>query len=627
MKKSTLSCMILGLLILGSAFTGYAQNFSSRHKTAAAVKMPAKKVVSKTDDGIGIKPVNVYVSNKSILDDPSTMMTKYDLQTNSSNQNRIYKFSDGKIAATAQWSHQDGGWTDRGSGYNIFDGSAWGTPPTARIEDEKTGWPSIAPLGPNGEIVVSHTMLDGLKVCTRQIKGQGSWTQTVLSGPAGAVDISWPRMVTNGPDHNYVHIIATTYSVYQGLDPYAILYYRSLDGGQTWDIEHRILDGMTSSDYLGFSADIYTFAEPHGDTLAFTVGDSWTDQFIMKSTDNGTTWTKTIIWPCPYNFWAGGDSVARYYCPDGTSAISLDKNGMAHIAFGMQQATGDAAGNKYWVPYTDGLVYWNEYMPQLPEVLDPQTLYENGNYIAWVKDTTVFDPPAGVNLAYYYSSMTSNPEIVIDEADNMFVIWSGVTPLLDPDDFYLRHIFERTATINPDHSIMWHDSLTDLTSDFIQYFYRECMYPSASPKSDDRIYVLFQADDLAGSYMKGNLATGYQGQTGITENDMIVLSPLKNELYVGISDKEKPGSTFFVSPNYPNPFNGKTVVNVYLQKPGNLTMDITNVMGQKVMSIPKGASPAGSSQFVIDGSRLSAGVYFYTVSLDNQSITNKMIVQ
>jgi hypothetical protein len=626
MKKSTLPCMLFGLLILGFGFPGFSQNFSSRQKAAGAVKLPFHKVVSKTDGGIGIKQPNVYVSGRSVLDDPSTMMTKYDMATNSSNQNRIYRFSDGKIAATAQWSHQDGGWSDRGTGYNIFDGAAWGIPPTAKIEDEKTGWPSIAPLGPDGEIVVSHSMVDGLKVCTRQTKGQGAWTQSILPGPAGAVDISWPRMVTNGPNHTYVHIIAMTYSVYQGLD-LAILYYRSLDGGQTWDIEHRILDGMTSSDYPGFSADVYTFAEPHGDTIAFTVGDSWTDQFVMKSTDNGDTWTKIQVWTCLNNFWTGGDSVARYYCPDGTSAIALDKEGMVHVAFGLQQASGNAAGDKFWVPYTDGMVYWNEYMPELTQDLDPDILFNNGQLVGWVTDTNVYYPPAGVKLAHYYSSMTSNPELVIDDMNDMFLVWSGVTMLLDPDEFYLRHIFERTAHINPDHNISWNEGIKELTNDFIQYNWTECMYPSASPTSDDKIYILFQADDLAGSYVKGQLVTGYTGQTSITENNMIVISPDKNDIGVGTGTKKEINPAFSVSNNYPNPVKGKTVVNAYIQTPGNLSMEITNVMGQNVMNIQKGLSPSGTSQFVFDGNSLSPGIYFYTVKFGNERITKKMIVE
>ena len=171
MKNFMKPALFLGLMIFGSSIMGFTQIRPYHSQGKHEAKLMQVSIPSKTDDGIGSKPANVYTSNRSVLDDPSTMMTKYDLQTNSSNQNRIYQFADGKLAATSQWSHLDGGWSDRGTGYNFFDGSAWGTLPAARIEDEKTGWPSIAPLGPNGEIVVSHTMNDGLKVCTRPTKG------------------------------------------------------------------------------------------------------------------------------------------------------------------------------------------------------------------------------------------------------------------------------------------------------------------------------------------------------------------------------------------------------------------------------------------------------------------------
>ena len=73
---------------------------------------------------------------------------------------------------------------------------------------------------------------------------------------------------------------------------------------------------MTSSEYLAFGGDAYAWAEPQGNTIAFTTGDNWYDQFLMKSTDNGATWTKTLIWSCPWNLWAGGDSTGVFYCPD-----------------------------------------------------------------------------------------------------------------------------------------------------------------------------------------------------------------------------------------------------------------------------------------------------------------------
>ncbi len=299
---------------------------------------------------------------------------------------------------------------------------------------------------------------------------------------------------------------------------------------------------------------------------------------------------------------------------------------MAHVAFGLQRGSGDVAGGKYWVPYTDGLIYWNEYMAPFPEVLDPQTLYNNGNYIGWVKDTMVFYPTFQ-KLAHYYCSMTSNPGITIDADNNMFVIWSGVTPLLDPDEFYLRHIFERTAIIQPDHSIFWLDSLIDLTGDFLQYNWMECMYPDVAANSDNKIYVLFQGDDLAGSYMKGLNITNYSGQTSVTENNMIVLSPSKYDLGIWDGVKKKVKPSFAVSKNYPNPVIDLTTVNVNIQKPGNLILEVTNLMGQNLFSMEKANLTAGNYRFVIDGSQLATGVYFYTVKFNNGSITNKMIVE
>ena len=622
--------LLLFLFVTGVAVSVFSQHSPFLHKVNTQTSPYIQTSIA--DPIPGLQPPNVYVSNRGVLDDFSTCVTKYDLQSNNtSGQQRIYLWPDGKICTGATWSQQETGYTDRGTGYNFYDGAAWGPQPGARQESVRTGWPSLQPYGPNGEALVCHQSATlPMKFLKRSTRGTGVWTESDIPTPAPATGMLWPRMVTNGPDHTYIHIIAITAPVanggvvYNGMDG-ALLYINSMDGGDTWGSWQQ-LDGMTSTEYLNFTADIYAWAQPQGNTIAFTVGDSWQDQILMKSLDNGTTWTKTVIWPCPYNFWAGGDSVPRYYCPDGTMSIALDQQGMAHIVMGLQQGSGDVAGGKYWVPYTDGVLYWNEYMPTWPAVLDPQTLYDNGNYIGGVKDTTVFYP-TNQKLAAYYCSMTSNSGITIDAGNNLFVIWSGVTTLVDPDDFWLRHIIERTASIQSDHSIMWHDSLTDLTSDFLQYNWTECMYPNIAPNSDSKIYVLFQGDDLAGCYVKSTLITGYSGQTSITENNMIVLNPDKTDLYVGTGDKKGAKSSFTVSKNYPNPVIDLTTVNVNIQKPGNLILEVTNLMGQNLISMEKVNLPAGIYRFVIDGSQLSSGAYFYTVKLNNESITNKMIVE
>ncbi len=79
----------------------------------------------------------------------------YDLQTNSTVGNRIVAYDDGTMGAVWTFSGETA-FTDRGTGYNYFDGSDWGDYPTVRLEDDRTGWPSYAAWGENGEINVCH---------------------------------------------------------------------------------------------------------------------------------------------------------------------------------------------------------------------------------------------------------------------------------------------------------------------------------------------------------------------------------------------------------------------------------------------------------------------------------------
>jgi len=45
------------------------------------------------------------------------------------------------------------------------------------------------------------------------------------------------------------------------------------------------------------------------------------------------------------------------------------------------------------------------------------------------------------------------------------------------------------------------------------------------------------------------------------------------------------------------------------------------------MNISKGFQNPGSYQFSIDGSQLTPGIYFYTVTAGKSSVTKKMIVE
>ncbi|MCX6245688.1 MAG: T9SS type A sorting domain-containing protein [Bacteroidetes bacterium] len=620
--------IIVTLFALILAISASAQ-FKALMQKKANVIAPMQKNPNIDLPVVGELPANIYVSNKTMLTDPVSSVTRYDLQSNASNLRRIRLFPDGTIGTTATWSQQDASWTDRGTGYNYYDGSSFGPLPTSRIEDRRTGWPSYCFFGPNGEMTIAHQSSGPLVMCSRPVKGSGTWTTKLLPAlPATIPVILWPRAVTNGPDHTCIHIIALTAPtangglIYNGMNG-AIIYSRSLDGGTTFS-DWIQLPGMTSSEYTSFTADIYSFAEPKGDTLAFTVGDCFQDQFLMKSTDNGTTWTKTIIYNSPYNH--GGNSPNFFYCPDGTMSVALDNQGIAHVVFGLQQDSGSPTAS-YYRPYTQGIIYWNETMPELRQDLNPDSLFLSGSYVAWVKDTNVFHLPSGVSLGEYYFSLTSNPELVIDKNNRMFLIWSGETTLVDANNYTLRHIFSRDAWITPAENLCWHtDTLVDLTADWIQYHVADCMYPSASPTSDDSVYILFQKDKYGGNYVMG---IGTQNSQTSPDDNFITLIKWGKpswSLPIGMNESHvKP--VFSVGQNIPNPVTGLTKVNVFMQNGGDLSLTVTSLTGQTMISIRKNNVLPGVSQFNIDGSTLPPGGYFYTVTQGGERVTKKMIVQ
>src|SRR6056297_516615 len=72
----------------------------------------------------------------------------YDLQSNTLLANRFHLYDDGTMGAV--WTRgveSPPSFPDRGTGYNFYDGTAWGPQPEERLETDRTGWPSYAPLG------------------------------------------------------------------------------------------------------------------------------------------------------------------------------------------------------------------------------------------------------------------------------------------------------------------------------------------------------------------------------------------------------------------------------------------------------------------------------------------------
>ena len=79
---------------------------------------------------------------------------------------------------------------------------------------------------------------------------------------------------------------------------------------------------------------------------------------------------------------------------------------------------------------------------------------------------------------------------------------------------------------------------------------------------------------------------------------------------------------FELSQNYPNPFNPSTKINVSLPINSNVSLDVYNIVGEKVMTVVNGNLEAGNYDYTIDGSKLSSGIYVYRLVVAGENGAN-----
>ena len=96
-------------------------------------------------------------------------------------------------------------------------------------------------------------------------------------------------------------------------------------------------------------------------------------------------------------------------------------------------------------------------------------------------------------------------------------------------------------------------------------------------------------------------------------------------IWEGIDTKSK--NPVKASACYPNPFTGKTNVDVIMKNSANVSLDVFDITGQKISATNYGTKGTGKHTLTIDGSNLSTGVYFYTITVGDQKFNNKMIVK
>jgi hypothetical protein len=633
------------LLLLGAglsmAFCLQAQHRPAKVNSANANKaLPVQKEFLRVE---GQLPASTHSTTSPYLHRTSQAVTEaiigtteYDLQTNRSTANRVSNNGDGTISAVWTGSHDRNGWPDRGSWYNYWDGTMW-TGEVGPLEPVRTGFSNLNMVN-NIEYVLTHNGGGEGQLSTRT-KGTGTWSTTGPVGgalPTGYSDI-WFRMAVGGANNMTVHAIVNSQG--SGTTPVLgqngpVTYSRSQDGGVTWDIQRMVLPGMDSTMYWGFSAEDYHI-DCKGDIVAIVLGGFSNDVVLMKSTDNGNTWTKTVVYAYPDQAYMSGDPTPAITDPDGDGVadtletnggdvtVTLDAGGMAHVAFSfMRNLDDDPTATDSYFPGSDGIIYWNESMPQITDL--------DLNIIAGVEDLNgdgVVSIPQNASWAWglYNCGLSQQPSIGFDAAGNMFMAYATINELTDTTIFQqvLRHVYVIGST---DGGVTWSTpyNVVPMAAQGGDGEFQEAVFPSMAKVVDSDVYIEYQRDIAPGHSLSGDAT---QAANNTTTNDIILVKVPVTDILTGVNEVNSASKNFSISQNYPNPFSGSTSFELTLSKNSDVTVEVYNVLGKLVQVKSFENMMAGVNRIAIDGNDFASGIYTYSVTVGTEKVSNNMMVK
>ena len=563
--------------------------------------------------------------------------TAYDLQSNGSSGNRLVRHADGTISATwIEICDVDPLFTYRGAGYNYFDGSSWihGADGTCDetgfanhgVASEYVGWPEIASFASGKEFIVSHTPLKFMSRPQKGTGGMAAWSATAALPVTGTTEANtWPRMVVDRSD-NVGHLIASNSTDVNGVVG-GIAYFRSTDEGATWT--EVALPGMDGSSFNDIGGDNYAI-HANGGTVAITAGSFESDWVMWKSTNAGASFTKTIIRkfdPTDTVITTAGD--IAYSSNDGFHAILVDNSARVHAWSGAFDVAidEDASMPNGWTtvgiyPQTEGLFYWNDGMATddyIALVEEREHIPGNGHWVGNGSNGVV-DPL----INSYQGSYTGMPNAALATNGDIYLVYSGILEGTsnsgDSTGQSFRDLYVMRGT---NGGANWEGPLNlGLALDGARGEYEEAVFPSVAHEmgADNLLHILWQQDDEPGLHVRIDLDPQ-------TVNTIMYRAVDVTTLDFTLSTKDDVAAYVNAIEAYPNPTNGVAKINLDLKANSNIMVQVTNLLGQVVATIPARDYFTGPNEIRVDLSAQSSGVYLYSIIANDFTVTKRLVKQ
>ena len=362
------------------------------------------------------------------------------------------------------------------------------------------------------------------------------------------------------------------------------------------DVGNKMLSAINIA---GRGNTVYISALAHAD-LGFKP-DSTYYLNIWKSTDAGATWTG----PAQFDFSAcadaqlGGGGIS--YTPAFQIDGSVDMNNELHLIFGIAPYLHDGSGSSIDVsPGTWGIFsVISDGVTADVQLLDkPQTF--RGTFGAIPEDSRgqIAMNAAGTQVFYTWFDTDALTFPGVDNANP-----NAVCRVYDVAQGYWEAVVNLTAATAADGVMTFGYVANDAgggASPYRVHLGYQQLTATATPI--DEYPVQFH-------YVDASVTTG----AAVAGTPCLVNSVIENNPDV-----------LNIIGNYPNPTNGLTTITLNSKVSGNVTVEVTNVVGQVVYTISEKIA-VGAHQFTIDPAKWNTGVYFCTVKAADFKATTKIV--
>ena len=613
---------------------------------SAQLVMPAQKViygqkakasaVKQRISGFETTPVNVNdpaVPSADAAFESLVGTTTYDLQSNSAIAKRVYNWGDGRVsgAFTISAAGEATGFPDRGTGYNITDtDGVMGAPAGGRIEGtNRTGFPAYDVLANGTEVVIAHGGSPTQPRPITKAAGATSWTVGSIPGVVGGL---WPRVAAGGADGNSIHVIYVTGT---SATDSRMFYCRSTNGGTSWDKVSVSLPGIGPEQFEAIGGDSYSI-DANGNTVAILISDITNDLVLLKSTDNGETWTKKLVYDFPLENWNFDDGytyddIASAYYPgiapdslalftnDETGNVFVDDQGRAHVAYAAlyvldPDTTQDGSLNWYPTYNNLGIIYWN----------DEMATGLNDAFIVGYSpdlngDSIVVDAAANFFTDYGLEAFNSVPSLGMDAEGRLYISWIASHDILKNDDgIHYRNPFVTRS--DPFDYTVWSEPVWVTNPDYLNdptvAAFSEYSFPVMAEKVDDCIHMIYQRDFTLGLALRTD---GNQDP----EDNYIEYICVPTERFT-ISTKDRLVNNLPVN-MVPNPAQDRTFVQFTTTNAADIQVEVFDAMGARVLA-QQGFRASGDNLVEIVTTGLSNGMYYVRVIAGNEFGSAKLMI-